>query len=228
MPGSKANGRIEPSAQAIIEGGHEDAPPQEFFSSPLTMPKAKASATPARVWVILAGQVLNGSDNWHDFYLGLGGAAATLTGLVLVALSLHPTRLLQQPLFRTRALGVLAGMLTVSVASFVLLIPERLLIWSAATEVAFGLGGLVSLIVMSLRVRGEPGFVWLPAAGGIVAFLTATAGGVSLILDKGGDLGFGLLVVGLLGGLLTWSWNAWRLIVYVEPNPIDKKNEHLN
>ncbi|HEX9099098.1 MAG TPA: hypothetical protein VF956_06390 [Candidatus Dormibacteraeota bacterium] len=171
---------------------------------------------------------MSGSDNWHDFYLGLGAAAATLTGLVLVALSLHPTRLLQQPLFRTRALGVLAGMLTVSVASFVLLIPERLLIWSAATEVAFGLGGLLSLIVMSLRVRGEPGFIWLPAAAGIVAFLTATAGGVSLILDKAGDLGFGLLAVGLLGGLLTWSWNGWRLIVYVEPNPVDKKNEQLN
>lgn len=119
-------------------------------------------------------------------------------------------------------------MLTVSVASFVLLIPERLLTWSAVTEVAFGLGGLVSLIVMSLRVRGEPGFVWLPAAAGIIAFLTATAGGASLILDRGGDLGFGLLAVGLLGGLLTWSWNGWRLIVYVEPNSVARKAEGLS
>lgn len=64
MPGSKANGRIEPSAQAIIEGGHEDAPPQEFFSQPVDDAKSQGERY-TRSCVGRASLRLKRTANWR-------------------------------------------------------------------------------------------------------------------------------------------------------------------
>ena len=46
---------------------------------------------------------------WNDFFVMVGGAAAVLTGLVFVALSLHIDVIARDATHRYRAIGTLAG-----------------------------------------------------------------------------------------------------------------------
>jgi hypothetical protein len=48
-------------------------------------------------------------DEWHDFYVMVGGAAAVLTGLIFVAISIHLRQVIATPLFRARARYLTAG-----------------------------------------------------------------------------------------------------------------------
>ena len=48
-------------------------------------------------------------DQWHDFFITVGGGAAALTGLVFVAMSLKVTMIAQDPTHRYRAIGTLTG-----------------------------------------------------------------------------------------------------------------------
>ncbi len=48
-------------------------------------------------------------DQWHDFFITVGGGAAALTGLVFVAMSLNVAVIAQDPTHRYRAIGTLTG-----------------------------------------------------------------------------------------------------------------------
>jgi hypothetical protein len=48
-------------------------------------------------------------EQWHDFFIMVGGAAAALTGLVFVAMSLNLEAILKEETHRHRAIGTLAG-----------------------------------------------------------------------------------------------------------------------
>src|SRR6266581_765007 len=48
-------------------------------------------------------------DQWHDFFIMVGGGAAALTGLVFVAMSLNVAVIAQDPTHRYRAIGTLTG-----------------------------------------------------------------------------------------------------------------------
>ena len=53
------------------------------------------------------------AEEWHDFFILVGGAAATLTGLVFVAISLNLEVVTQDATHRFRAIGSLAGLTAV-------------------------------------------------------------------------------------------------------------------
>ena len=48
-------------------------------------------------------------DQWHDYFITVGGASAALTGLVFVALSLNVSVIAHDPTHRYRAIGTLSG-----------------------------------------------------------------------------------------------------------------------
>jgi hypothetical protein len=48
-------------------------------------------------------------DQWHDFFITVGGASAALTGLVFVAMSLNLSVISQDTTHRYRAVGTLVG-----------------------------------------------------------------------------------------------------------------------
>ena len=48
-------------------------------------------------------------DQWHDYFITMGGASAALTGLVFVAMSLNPNVIAQDETHRRRAVGTLVG-----------------------------------------------------------------------------------------------------------------------
>jgi hypothetical protein len=48
-------------------------------------------------------------EQWHDFFITVGGGAAALTGLVFVAMSLNVAVIAQDATHRHRAIGTLTG-----------------------------------------------------------------------------------------------------------------------
>jgi hypothetical protein len=154
---------------------------------------------------------------WHDFFLTAGTAAAALTGLLFVALSIHLDRILGQPEHRFRARGNFFGLTVVMVMSLVVLMPSLSGRWlgfwlivpnlAAATVNAWHLRRVfphffAGSLVFPLRV-----------ALSYVLILMGVAGGVSVIWETGGGLvwpateSIGMLLIALLG--------AWSLLVGV-------------
>jgi hypothetical protein len=52
-------------------------------------------------------------EQWHDFFIMVGGGAAALTGLVVVAMSLHLDVIAGDAVLRHRARSILAGLAAV-------------------------------------------------------------------------------------------------------------------
>ncbi len=48
-------------------------------------------------------------EQWHDFFITVGGGAAALTGLVFVAMSLNVSVIARDATHRYRAIGTLTG-----------------------------------------------------------------------------------------------------------------------
>ncbi len=83
---------------------------------------------------------------WHDFFVMLGGAAAVLTGLVFVALSLNVGVLLHDAMHRARSIGTLTNFGAIFVVSAVSLMGDQ-------THVSLG--------VVWLLVSISAGFVYV-------------------------------------------------------------------
>jgi hypothetical protein len=154
---------------------------------------------------------------WHDFFVTAGTAAAALTGLLFVALSIQLDRVLGHPEHRFRARGNFFGLTVVMVMALVVLIPTFSGRWlgvalivpnvSAAAVNAWHIRRVLPTfftgsIVFPLRVA----LSYVLIAMGIV-------GGVSVIVGAGGGLiwpaieSIGMLLIALLG--------AWSLLVGV-------------
>ena len=54
------------------------------------------------------------AQSWQNFYIMVGGAAAALTGLLFVAMSIHAKAIIAHPLLSNRAVGTLISQLTPS------------------------------------------------------------------------------------------------------------------
>jgi len=62
---------------------------------------------------------------WHDFYVMAGGAAAALTGLVVVALSLHAKAIMAHPLYRDRAFAAIIALMSQVFLAAAVLVPAQ-------------------------------------------------------------------------------------------------------
>lgn len=151
---------------------------------------------------------------WHDLYLMTGGAAAGLTGLIFVAVSMHLHEILGNPWHRGTAGSSLLALMSVVLISGVLLAPAQPLPL-AGTEIAliaaasptYSCLALVHLPLARRRVEVAQLFV------GILAGLLAAGAGVSIAIGVGG--GLWLLLPAAAVALVTSVLNAWRLMVDV-------------
>ena len=126
--------------------------------------------------------------DWQQFFVMLGGAAAALTGLVFVALSLHLDRVVANPFHRFRAGISVAGLTSMVILSGAALVPTQ-------SHEAFGLEVLANAAV----------FFWLN--------VTATYTTAGLFLFFGSGVGFLILAVALARSLTAGIKTAWDLMV---------------
>jgi len=93
-------------------------------------------------------------DSWHDFYLATAGAAAALTGLLFVALSLHIRYIANEPMYRRMARGSLIGLMQTLVLSLAVLVrqPES---WLGVELILVSLGYILFIGAISCSRSGE-------------------------------------------------------------------------
>jgi hypothetical protein len=153
-------------------------------------------------------------ERWHDVYVMLGGAAAALTGLVFVALSIHLRAIGADRFQRARGHYLTFGLIYLTVVAALVLIPGQ---GDNALGVEVLIGGVVGAVVTGIPlVRMRPG---LPSTigfrGRVIAAALAVAlnltAGVSLMARRGGGLYF--LIAALLLALVTNVSGAWALLV---------------
>ena len=158
---------------------------------------------------------------WQNFYVMTGGAAAALTGLLFVAMSLHAKAIMAHPVLGNRAVGTLISLLTqLAIAGAVLSPGQSLLALGIEVEIAAVFWAIFSTTSVirawgSLRVSATRSAlrVTLETAGGLTWLVLFLGSGLSLILRVGG--GFYLLALLML---FMFGWNVyvcWSLIAEV-------------
>jgi hypothetical protein len=158
-------------------------------------------------------------EAWHELYLMVGTAAAGLTGLIFVAVSLHLREVLSNPWHRGTAGSSLLALMSVVLISGALLAPPQPLPLLGA-EIA--VIALLSPAYDSLALLHLPRERRAPAVAkvllGMVGGFLAVAAGVSLAIEAGG--GLWLLLPAAAIALGSAVLNAWRLMVDVAEGPV--------
>ena len=155
-------------------------------------------------------------EQWHDLYVALAGAAAALTGLLFVAVSINLKQILEERLLPRRAAETLSIMVGLLVLSVFMLVPGQPR-WMLGLQIlAIGLAEIVA-IVGRLRVPPKPDepAIWRDYPAVLLAAfdLPLILGGVSVLAGVGG--GFYWLVAAIVLGLLAAVLNAWVLLVEI-------------
>lgn len=153
-------------------------------------------------------------QQWHDLYLMLGTAAAALTGLVFVALSLHLRAIGADRFQRARGHYLTFRLIYLTVVAAFVLIPGQ---GDDALGIELLVGGIVGAVVTGVplaRMRSNLpltlGFRTRVVAASVAVALNLTAG-ASLIARRGGGLYF--LIAALLLAMVTNVSGAWALLV---------------
>jgi modulator of FtsH protease len=158
---------------------------------------------------------------WQNFYITTGGAAAALTGLLFVAMSLHAKAIMAHPVLGNRAVGTLISLITqLAIAGAVLSPGQPVLALGIEVEIAAVFWAILSTTSVyraraSLKISPTRSLirVILESIGGSVWLALFLASGLSLILRAGG--GFYLLALLML---FMFGWNVyvcWSLIAEV-------------
>jgi modulator of FtsH protease len=154
---------------------------------------------------------------WHDFFLGSIGAAAALTGLLFVAISINLEQILKFPQLPGRAAGTLGILVSALIVSGFALAPGQSI---RALGIEIAAVGLVAaaqalMVVRGRGIQGEPkswaiehiATLLLPS----IAFII---GGVGLLCGAVGA--FYWVLAGVLLVFVSASVNAWVLLVEIK------------
>src|SRR3954454_8869581 len=92
-------------------------------------------------------------DKWHDMGVVSGGAAAALTGLLFVAVTLRIDTIAAASDLRSRAAQTLTLFVTSLVVAIVLVIPEQAVRPAGVELIVVALASGVVLLVINLRAK---------------------------------------------------------------------------
>jgi hypothetical protein len=145
---------------------------------------------------------------WQNFYLMMGTANATITGLLFVALSIHLREVLEHPRLKPRAVIALVVLTTQIVISAIVLTPQ----------VRELMGGEILLLngvflYLDLRHRVES-TINQAALVSLVIRLTYVYAAISLMTGVGG--GFYVLGLVLVLTLARTMASCWALLTALE------------
>ena len=154
---------------------------------------------------------------WSTFFAAMLGAAATLAGLLFVAVSINLDRVLLNTRLLARAGETLIGLMLSLVASATLLAPQP--VHASAGEL---LAVCVIVAVLALRVQLRHGpdrpsdpWWWFAVRVATVQAVAVPAaiGCASMLLGGGGGLRW--VALGLTSGFALTVYSAWVLLVEI-------------
>jgi hypothetical protein len=161
--------------------------------------------------------------SWHDFFLATAGAAAALTGLLFVTLSLHIRYIAANRRYRNMARGSLIGLVMVLILSLIALVSEPT--WLTGAELA-GISVLYLILEGGYELSSFRRARWKLARATVVSSgigqllaLGGVVGGAGLILRTGP----GLYAVAFISVVIVlWNlWDAWVLLMGVADEEIE-------
>jgi hypothetical protein len=160
-------------------------------------------------------------DQWNNFFLMVGGGAAALAGLIFVAISINPERIVRNTTHKNRAINMLSGFSAIFMACGLALLGDQslpalglewLLLWVVATFI-FVRGYVVA-------IRSGMSSIGLNAprlAGGTICYLAEVAGAIFLIFGQSAGLYIAAVATIVLFGFLISG--AWLLITGIYEDP---------
>lgn len=157
-----------------------------------------------------------GAATWESFYVMAGGAAAALTGLIFVAVSLHTGSIMNGVLHRDRAWSSVALLMSLLFIAMAVLAPSRpelrlaLLDLVAAFWVyrtVWAMKALGPAMRRADRPKARWQLEWLAWMIWMVALVAA-----AVELTAGNADGFEFLAVAAVGMFGFGIWSSWVLI----------------
>ena len=155
---------------------------------------------------------------WHDFFAAVAGVAATLVGLLFVALALNPAVMADDgPAgLRTWAGQTFYNFLIVLAVALVVLIPDAGPLGLGLPLLILGVWGVVRVVADARRVRSDPAPEWhgrpvlarfaSPLAGYVIA------GWVGTQILRGNADAVGWLVATVFFLVMSAAGNCWDLL----------------
>ena len=155
---------------------------------------------------------------WANYFIATAGAAAALTGLIFVSVSLSLKTILAIPHLPGRALGSLILLANILIVSSFCLVPGQSFFWLGCQIMAFGIIiwfintrmdiSLYNNVEKQYKRHYFRNFFFTQFA--IVPYLV---GGVYLILNS--DIGFYWLIPGITFSFVKSLLDAWVLLVEI-------------
>jgi modulator of FtsH protease len=166
-------------------------------------------------------------EGWHDFYLMIGAAAATLVGLLFVSLSLNIDVITREANADLRVLAAqtFTGFLNVVMLAVLFLIPRQVPPGLGLPLLGISGYGLCETVGRFLKTRRARPHGW--GRGGIarrfvvpaLCFVALTIIAVSVLLGQTGGLYWLVPVMILL--IVAASRNAWDLLLRLREPPTE-------
>jgi hypothetical protein len=155
---------------------------------------------------------------WANFYAAEVGATATLTGLVVVAISINIQRILSYPQLPGRAVEMLILLVGVLLVSSCGLIPGQTL--KVFGGEVLGAGLLMTLAPVVIQARQIPVMRTQPVAWWLWRHVVALCASVPVLIGgcllvAGASSGLYWLAAGVLATFAATVWNAWVLLVEI-------------
>lgn len=158
---------------------------------------------------------------WSDFFVSILGAAATLTGLIFVGVSINLNKILTVPQLPDRAKGSLVLLMNILFVSMFCSIPNQpafllgteLLISGTTTWIVSFVLDVHMLKVVKAKLKGS---YRMNMAFTQLAVLPTIFAGYFII--KNGAIGMYLLIPAILFSFIKAVTDAWVLLVEVNRN----------
>jgi hypothetical protein len=155
---------------------------------------------------------------WSNYLSVLAGAAATLTGLVFVAVSINLSRVLSVPGLTGRAAESLMQLFGVLIISTTALIPLQTPVALGAEILALGSAlWLVQTVLQVRYVRSKTGHprAWAATRMAQTQFASIPFCISGILLLRGSPAGLYWLAPGCIFSLVAGALNAWVLLVEI-------------
>ena len=160
-------------------------------------------------------------EPWNNFFLMVGGGAAALAGLIFVAISINPERIVRNTTHKNRAINMLSGFSAIFMACSLALLGDQhlvalgaewLFLWIIATYI-FIRGYVVAIKSGMSSIGLNPPRL----AGGTICYLAEVTGAIFLILGYGVGLYIAAIATIVLFAFLISG--AWLLIIGIYEEP---------
>ncbi len=161
-------------------------------------------------------------EQWHDFFLMVGGGAAALTGLVVVAMSIHLDVIAGDAVLRHRARSILTGLAAVFMRCALVLmggqsgraVASELFAVCAVITVA----GVRSFWQVSQDGRPVPRGSVFRTAGSTTCYSAEMAGAVALF--AGSPVGLYVVAVAMVANFFFMISGSWLLLIGVRQDEV--------